>query len=75
MSVKSYEQYSVLMSVYCKEKSTYLKQAIESIQEQTLPTNDFVLVCDGPLTSELNAVIDEKEHEIASKRWLGKGTQ
>ena len=67
MSVKSYEQYSVLMSVYCKEKSTYLKQAIESIQEQTLPTNDFVLVCDGPLTSELNAVIDEKEHEMAGQ--------
>lgn len=67
MSVKSYEQYSVLMSVYCKERSTYLKQAIESIQEQTLPTNDFVLVCDGPLTSELNAVIDEKEHEMAGQ--------
>lgn len=67
MSVKSYEQYSVLMSVYWKEKPTYLKQAIESIQEQTLPTNDFVLVCDGPLTSELNAVIDEKEHEMAGQ--------
>lgn len=42
-------KYSVLMSVYHREKPEYLKQAIESIQAQTLPTDDFVLVCDGPL--------------------------
>lgn len=40
-------KYSVLMSVYHREKPEYLKQAIESIQAQTLPTDDFVLVCDG----------------------------
>ena len=49
MSVVEYRGYSVLMSVYHKEKPEYLKQAIESIQTQTLSTNDFVLVCDGPL--------------------------
>lgn len=53
--------YSVLMSVYYKEKPEYLKQSIESIQMQTLPTDNFVLVCDGPLTQELNDVIAEKE--------------
>ena len=37
-------KYSVLMSVYYKEKPEYLKQAIESIQAQTLQTDDFVLV-------------------------------
>ena len=51
--------YSVLMSVYAKEKAEYLKQAMESIWNQTVPTDDFVLVCDGPLNSELDAVIDE----------------
>ena len=35
-------KYSVLMSVYHREKPEYLKQAIESIQAQTLPTDDFV---------------------------------
>ena len=45
MSVGRYREYSVLMSVYHKEKPEYLKQAIESIQAQTLPTDDFVLVC------------------------------
>ena len=38
--------YSVLMAVYHKEEPEYLRQAIESIQVQTVPTNDFVLVCD-----------------------------
>ena len=50
--------YSVLMSVYLKEKAEYLQQAMNSIWEQTIPTDDFVLVCDGPLTPELDAAID-----------------
>lgn len=65
MSVDKYREYSVLMSVYHKEKPEYLRQAIESIQSQTLPTDDFVLVCDGPLTSELNAVIAEYEQQYS----------
>ncbi|EDR45539.1 glycosyltransferase [Dorea formicigenerans] len=60
----NYMGYSVLMSVYYKEKPEYLKQSIESIQMQTLPTDNFVLVCDGPLTQELNDVIAEKEQEM-----------
>lgn len=51
--------YSVLMSVYVKEKAEYLRQAMYSIWEQTIPTDDFVLVCDGPLSPELNTVIDD----------------
>ena len=50
--------YSVLMSVYVKEKAEFLKQAMDSIWKQTVPTDDFVLVCDGPLTAELDAVIE-----------------
>lgn len=60
-------KYSVLMSVYCKEKPDYLRQAITSIQTQTLPTDDFVLVCDGSLTPELDAVISEKEREMTGR--------
>ncbi len=65
MNANQYEAYSVLMSVYAKEKPEYLKYAIESIQEQTFPTNDFVLVCDGPLTAELDVIIAEKQDELA----------
>ena len=64
--MKKYNSYSVLMSVYYKEKPEFLKQAIESIQSQTLPTDDFVLVCDGPLNEELDAVIAVKQQEIGT---------
>ncbi|MBE5996940.1 MAG: glycosyltransferase [Lachnospiraceae bacterium] len=55
--------YSVLMSVYAKEDAVNLAQSMESIFLQTAPTDDFVLVCDGPLTSELNKVIDEYQEQ------------
>lgn len=51
------ENYSVLMSVYMKEKPEYFKEAVDSILNQTVKTNDFVIVCDGPLTEGLNKVI------------------
>ena len=49
--------YSVLASVYHKEKPEYLKLSISSILNQTVPTNDFVIVKDGPLTAELEEVL------------------
>lgn len=60
------QNYSVLMSVYFKESPEYLKQAIESIQAQTVPTDDFVLVCDGPLNDALDAVIAAKQQEMGA---------
>lgn len=60
------DNYSVLMSVYNKEKPEFLRLAMESMWKQTIVTDDFVLVCDGPLDEELDAVIDEtqnKHHE------------
>lgn len=53
------ETYSVLMSVYAKEKPDYLAAAMKSMFTQSIPPSDFVLVCDGPLTTELNNVIEE----------------
>lgn len=58
------ENYSVLMSVYYGEKAEFLRLSARSILTQTVPTDDFVLMCDGPLTDELNEVIEEliREH-------------
>ena len=53
------EKYSVLMSVYYKEKPEYLKLAIRSMLEQTVAPEEFIIVKDGPLTDELDAVIDD----------------
>lgn len=55
----SKEGFSVLMSVYHKEKSIYLRQSLESIFFQTLLPSEVILVCDGPLTPVLDAVIAE----------------
>ena len=53
------EQYSVLMSVYCKEQPEYLRESLMSMLAQTVRTDDLVLICDGPLTEELDQVIEE----------------
>ena len=59
-------EYSVLMSVYFKEKPDFLKKSMDSIFAQTVQTNDFVLVCDGPLTSELDEVIIDMKKRYPS---------
>ena len=52
--------FSVLISVYDKEKPEYLKVALESIwNHQTLRPSEIVLVKDGILTPELDEVIDQ----------------
>ena len=53
------EKYSVLMSVYFKENPDYLGAAIESMLDQSIPPSEFVLICDGKLTEELDKVIDD----------------
>lgn len=64
MNLNNYGEYTVLMSVYCKENPEYLRKAIESVQVQSFPTDDFVLVCDGSLTRELDAVLATKQQEM-----------
>lgn len=57
------EKYSILMSVYYKEQPEYLLNSIESVFAQTVVPDDFVLVCDGPLTPELDSVIYQMEQK------------
>lgn len=51
-------KYSVLMSVYVKEDPAYFKESIDSMLEQTLFPDQIVIVKDGPLTVELDEIID-----------------
>lgn len=53
------ENYSVLMSVYSKDNPDYLKQSIESMLNQTIPCNQFIIVEDGPINSQVEKVIDD----------------
>ena len=51
--------FSVLLSIYIKEQPDYLIQSLNSLFAQTLLPNEVILVKDGPLTPELDAVIAE----------------
>ena len=57
MKKDSFQQYSVLMSVYYKDNEMWLKEAIESMLNQTIKTNDFVIVEDGAFPNELENII------------------
>lgn len=52
------EKYSVLLSLYMEEKPCYLKQSINSMINQTIKPDEIVIVKDGPLTTELEIVLD-----------------
>lgn len=61
--------YSVLMSVYYKDNPTWLQEAIESMLNQTIKTDDFIIVEDGKLTDELEDVVkfyEEKYNDIVT---------
>jgi glycosyltransferase involved in cell wall biosynthesis len=51
--------FSVLMSVYVKEKPDHLDTALNSVIDQTLVPDEIVLVKDGPLTLQLDAVVEK----------------
>lgn len=53
------KKYSVLMSLYKKEKPEYLRLALDSMLNQTVVPDEIVLVEDGPLTDELYSVLDD----------------
>lgn len=52
-------RFSVLLSVYYKEKPTYLRESLDSIFTQILPPDEVILVKDGPLTDDLEQLIKE----------------
>lgn len=57
------QQYSVLMSVYIKEHAPFFRTALESMLNQSAAPQEIVLVCDGPLTQQLEAVIAEYQEK------------
>lgn len=69
------KKYSVLMSLYKKEKPEYLKLALDSMLDQTAKPDEIILVEDGPLTDELYAVLEEYPmlHRIKNETNLGLG--
>lgn len=55
--------FSVLFSVYKREKPDFLRMALDSVFNQSITPNEVVMVEDGPLTAELYKVLDEYSNE------------
>lgn len=53
------EKFSVLMSLYIKEKPEYFDECMKSILANTVLPNEIVIVLDGPITDELSMVLDK----------------
>jgi len=61
-------RFSVLLSVYYKEKSEFLDQALNSILiNQSVIPDEVVLVKDGPLTEELEKIINIYSSKFPNK--------
>ena len=49
--------FSVLISLYYKEKPQFLMECLESLKKQTLQATEIVIVFDGIITSELEEMV------------------
>lgn len=52
-------QYSVLMSVYAKDNADYLELAIDSMLQQTVLPEQYVIVKDGLVTEEIENILNK----------------
>ncbi|MDU5817764.1 MAG: glycosyltransferase, partial [Staphylococcus sp.] len=60
--------FSVLLSLYHKEKPEYLEKCFESIWDnQSLKPSEIVLVLDGPIGEQLTTSVQEWQVKIAEK--------
>ena len=55
--------FSVLISIYHKERPEWFDEAMASLFAQTLLPSEIVLVKDGPLTPELEVIIDKYQEK------------
>lgn len=53
------QEFSVLMSLYIKEKAEYFDQCMESMLRQTVRPTEVVIVLDGAISDELSAVLQK----------------
>ncbi|MEG9490080.1 glycosyltransferase family 2 protein [Mannheimia indoligenes] len=72
-------KFSVLMSLYIKEKPQYLRECFDSLKAQTHQADEVVICFDGAVTSELEAIVEEysvilpiKAVKFPQNRGLGK---
>ena len=74
------QKFSVLFSVYFKENPEFFDRALESVYNQSVRADEWVIVKDGPIPQELQDVIDKykqfedvtiKEVQLEQNKGLG----
>lgn len=66
-------KFSVLISVYDKEEPNNLKQALQSIINQSRKPNQIVIIKDGKLNQELDNIIESylrKISKVSKSIWI-----
>lgn len=58
-----YPKFSVLMSLYIKEKTEYFNECMQSILNQTIKPNEIVIVLDGPVSESMKAAIEKYKEQ------------
>lgn len=72
----SLQEYSVLMSLYEKEKKEYLKECLDSVFNQTVPAKEVMIVLDGPIKESHKEVIRSYGNKVTTiplKKNVGLG--
>lgn len=60
------QKFSVLMSLYIKEKVEYVRECFESLINQTVNASEWVIVEDGPLNQDMYNLLDEYQTKYPS---------
>ena len=56
-------QFSVLMSLYIKEKTEYVDACFQSLLKQTVKASEWVIVEDGPLSKQMYSLLERYQRE------------
>lgn len=60
-------KFSVLLSLYNKEQKEYLISCLNSLKIQTYPSNEIIIVFDGPIRYELEQIIMSYQKDLPIK--------
>jgi len=52
-------KFSVLMSLYIKEKAEYFEECMNSVIDQTVKPSEIVIVLDGPISDSVRSVLEK----------------
>ena len=76
---RSIMDYSVLLTVYKSDNPDFFRLSLESMLKQTVPSNDIVIVKDGPVPNTIQSVFDELAenypsiHQLQLEKNVGLG--